>query len=143
MSDHDDFELVRGSGNLFRDLALPSPELEQLRSLLAARIIEALDVQRLTVRQAHELTGFAAADFSRVRHANLGRFTIDRLMTMLTRLGKDIEVTVTGRPHRCEAGLVGATVPRQHVKKNRYALGLSEFTHVYLASLITKVAGEA
>ena len=43
---------MRGSGNLFRDLALPNPELEQLRSILAARIIKALDTQRLTVRQA-------------------------------------------------------------------------------------------
>lgn len=108
MSDNDDFELVRGSGNLFRDLALPNPELEQLRSILAARIIKALDVQRLTVRQAHELTGFAAADFSRVRRANLGRFTVDRLMTMLARLGHEIEVTVTDRPHRQKTGLAGA-----------------------------------
>ena len=108
MSDNDDFELVRGSGNLFRDLALPNPELEQLRSILAARIIQALDSQHLTVRQAHELTGFAAADFSRVRRANLGRFTVDRLMTMLARLGQEIEVTVTDRPHRQKAGPAGA-----------------------------------
>lgn len=99
MSD-DDFDLVRGSGNAFRDLNLPNPELEQLRSILAARIIKALDEQGLTVRRAHELTGFAAADFSRVRRANLGRFTVDRLMTMLARLGQDVEVTVSDRPQQ-------------------------------------------
>ena len=104
MSDNDDFDLVRGTGNLFRDLALPNPELEQLRAILAARIIKALDSQRLTVRQAHELTGYAAADFSRVRRANLGRFTVDRLMTMLARLGQEVEVTVTDRPRRQPAG---------------------------------------
>lgn len=99
MSD-DDFDLVRGSGNVFRDLDLPNPELEQLRSILAARIIKALDEQGLTVRRAHELTGFAAADFSRVRRANLGRFTVDRLMTMLAKLGQDVEIKVIDRPHR-------------------------------------------
>jgi predicted XRE-type DNA-binding protein len=104
MSDNDDFELVHGSGNAFRDLGLPNPELEQLRAILAARIIKALDAQRLTVRQAHELTGFAAADFSRVRRANLGRFTVDRLMTMLARLGQEVEITVTDRPRRRPAG---------------------------------------
>ena len=98
MSDDDEFELVRGSGNLFRDLGHPNPELEQLRSILAARIITALDIQKLTVRKAHELTGFAAADFSRVRRANLGRFSVDRLMTMLVSLGQEIEVTVRDRP---------------------------------------------
>lgn len=98
MSNDDDFDLVRGSGNAFRDLGLPNPELEQLRAILAARIIKALDEQKLTVRRAEALTGFAAADFSRVRRANLGRFTVDRLMTMLGRLGQEVEVTITDRP---------------------------------------------
>jgi predicted XRE-type DNA-binding protein len=100
MSKDDDFELVRGSGNAFRDLNLPNPELEQLRSILAARIIKAFDEQKLTVRRAEALTGFAAADFSRIRRANLGRFTVDRLMTMLNRLGQEVEVTISDRPRR-------------------------------------------
>ena len=63
----DDFELVRGSGNVFRDFDMPNPDLEQLRAILAAQIIKALDRKRLTVRKAAELTGIAAADFSRIR----------------------------------------------------------------------------
>ncbi len=96
----DDFELVHGSGNVFRDFGHPDAELEQLRAILAARIIKALDEQKLTVRRAHELTGFAAADFSRVRRANLGRFTVDRLMTMLARLGQEVEITISDRPRQ-------------------------------------------
>jgi len=103
MSTDNEVELVRGSGNVFRDLGHPNPELEQLRAMLAARIIAALDIQKLTVRKAQELTGFAAADFSRVRRANLGRFSVDRLMTMLTSLGQEVEVTVRDRPHRKRA----------------------------------------
>lgn len=99
MSDeNDDLELVRGSGNVFRDLDLPNPELEQFRATLAAQIIKALDAQKLSVRAAHELTGIAAADFSRIRRANIGRFTIDRLMTILARLGQDVAVDVTVKP---------------------------------------------
>ena len=37
-----------------------------------------LDDRHLTVRAAAELTGTAAADFSRIRRAKLDRFTIDR-----------------------------------------------------------------
>lgn len=96
----DDFELVRGSGNVFRDLGHANADLEQLRAILTARIIKALDERALTVRRAQELTGFAAADFSRVRRANLGRFTVDRLMTMLARLGEGVEVTVKDRPRQ-------------------------------------------
>ena len=92
-----DIELVHGSGNVFRDLGLPNPEAEQLKAILAAKIIAVLDNENITVRSAHEKTGFAAADFSRVRQAKLARFTIDRLMAMLDRLGQDVEVTVSVR----------------------------------------------
>src|SRR5262249_32352755 len=68
MSD-DDFELVRGSGNVFRDLGEANAEVLQLKAILAGKIVEVLDEQGISVRQAHELTGFAAADFSRVRQA--------------------------------------------------------------------------
>jgi predicted XRE-type DNA-binding protein len=51
----------------------------------------------LTVRGAHSRTGVAAADFSRIRNADLGRFTVDRLMSTLNRLGSRIEVKVRVR----------------------------------------------
>lgn len=99
MSD-DDMELIRGSGNVFRDFGHANPELEQLRTILAAQIIGVLDDRQLTVRRAGELTGIAAADFSRIRRANLGRFTIDRLMTILGRLDQEVDVTVSVRPRQ-------------------------------------------
>jgi len=96
----DDTNIIRGTGNVFRDLGHPDADREQLRALLAARIIGVLDDRKLTVRAAQEVTGVAAADFSRIRRANLGRFTIDRLMTILTGLGQEVEVTVNIRPRR-------------------------------------------
>ena len=89
-----DFELVEGTGNVFRDFGDPHADLKHAKAILAARIIAVLDNRGLTVRKAGELTGFAAADFSRVRNANLERFTLDRLMKMLAALDDDIRVTV-------------------------------------------------
>jgi len=66
----------------------------QLRALLAAEIIKALDREGLSVRGAHAPIGIAAADFSRIRSADLGRFTVDRLMPVINRLGSRIEVKV-------------------------------------------------
>jgi len=100
----DDSDIIRGSGNLFRDLGHPDADREQLRALLAARIIGVLDKRELTVRAAQELTGFAAADFSRIRRAKLDRFTIDRLMAVLAGLGQEVEVTVKVQPRRAKRG---------------------------------------
>jgi len=87
-------EIVRGSGNAFRDLGHASADVEQLKAILAAEIIRLLDRRQLTVRAAHALTGIAAADFSRIRNADLARFTLDRLVSIINRLGSRVEVRV-------------------------------------------------
>lgn len=96
----DDMDLIHGSGNVFADLGLPDSVREQLRALLAAKIIGVLDDRKLTVRSAQDITGVTAADFSRIRNARLGRFTIDRLLTILDRLGQDVAISVDVRPNR-------------------------------------------
>ena len=90
-------QVVRGSGNVFRDLGHKNADVEQFKAILAAEIIKALDRDQLTVRAAHDRTGIAAADFSRIRNADLGRFTVDRLMSILNRLGSRVEVKVRVR----------------------------------------------
>jgi predicted XRE-type DNA-binding protein len=94
-------DVVRGSGNVFRDLGRKNADAEQFKAILAAEIIKALDRDHLTVRAAHSRTGIAAADFSRIRNADLGRFTVDRLMSIINRLGSHVEVEV--RVRRAEA----------------------------------------
>ena len=91
-------EVIRGSGNVFRDLGLDDADVKQFKALLAAEIIKALDRDGLTVRAAHERTGIAAADFSRIRNANLGRFTLDRLVGIINRLGSHVEVKLKVTP---------------------------------------------
>lgn len=90
-------ELVRGSGNVFRDFGRPNADLEQLKSILAAQIIRLLDREELTVRAAYAQTGIAAADFSRIRNADLRRFTADRLITILNRLGARVDIKIRVR----------------------------------------------
>ena len=89
-----DFELVEGSGNVFRDFGDPEADLKHAKAVVAGRIIAVLDARSLSVRRASALTRFAAADFSRVRNADLRRFTLDRLMKMLASLDADIRVTI-------------------------------------------------
>ena len=89
--------VLRGSGNVFRDVGHKNADVEQFKSILAAEIIKALDREGLSVRAAHDRTGIAAADFSRIRNADLGRFTVDRLMSIINRLGSRVEVKVRVR----------------------------------------------
>lgn len=99
MSD-DDFEIVRGSGNVFRDFGYPDADIRQAKCLMAVEISKILDERQWTTRRAEEATGISHADFVRIRNANLSRFTLDRLMAILTKLGQHVElaVTITPRP---------------------------------------------
>ena len=101
------FEAVRGSGNVYRDRGKDNPGLRQFKAILATGIIKALDRDRLSVRKAQARTGIAAADFSRIRNADLARFTVGRLMSIINRLGSRIEVAVKVKRStsiRCRTG---------------------------------------
>ena len=98
----EEFEVIRGSGNVYRDLGKENADIAHFKGILAAEIIKTLDREGLSVRKAQGRTGIAAADFSRIRNADLGRFTVDRLMAIINRLGSRVEVTVKVR--RAEAG---------------------------------------
>jgi predicted XRE-type DNA-binding protein len=95
---NDDFELIHGSGNVYRDFGHPQADLEQARALTAAEIIAVLDARQLSTREAEKLTGVSHAEFSRIRNAQLRRFTLDRMLTILAKLDDDIEVNITFRP---------------------------------------------
>jgi predicted XRE-type DNA-binding protein len=100
------FEVVRGSGNVFRDFGHPNADVEQIKAILAAEIIKMLDREGLTVRGAHARTGIAAADFSRIRNVDLDRFTVDRLMGIINRLGARVEVRIKVKAMRAvESGV--------------------------------------
>ena len=45
-----EFDLVEGSGNVFRDFAEPDADLKQAKAIAAARIIAVRDERGLTVR---------------------------------------------------------------------------------------------
>lgn len=99
----DGMEIVRGSGNVYRDLGMAEPDLRQTKAILAAEIIKSVDEQGWTVRAAHEATGVPAADFSRLRNANLARFTIERLVNILGRLDREVEMSVAVKPRMAHA----------------------------------------
>jgi predicted XRE-type DNA-binding protein len=94
----DELELVRGTDNPFRDVGLPEPDTKLMKADLAAEIMRVLRERAISGAQAAKLTGVQEADISRIRNAQLDRFTIDRLVTILNRLDRGVQVHVTVKP---------------------------------------------
>ena len=101
-----DLELVRGSGNVYRDFGRPNAGLEQARAITAAKIIHVLDEHKLSTRDAEKLTGVSHSEFSRIRGTQLGRFTLDRMIAILGKLDEDVEVSVTFKARKHGAPVV-------------------------------------
>ncbi len=98
MKKNEKIEVVRGSGNVFRDFGDPNADTEQLKCILAARIIDILDKKKFSIQKAEGVTGVKASEFSCIRNVKLGRFTADRLISILNKFDKQVDVKVKVRP---------------------------------------------
>jgi predicted XRE-type DNA-binding protein len=68
--------------------------MKRSKATLGAEIINAADATGLSSSEIAKQIGFAAADISRIRHLQLGRFTIDRLMRILHALDPNNQTEV-------------------------------------------------
>ncbi|MDB5551326.1 MAG: hypothetical protein JWL86_1310 [Rhizobium sp.] len=91
----EEMELVRGSGNAFRDFGYLDAEALQLKAKLASKIMGILGDEQLTAKGASEKTGIPAADFSHILKAQLDAFSIEWLLKILATLGQDVDVSLT------------------------------------------------
>jgi predicted XRE-type DNA-binding protein len=87
-------DLVYGSGDVFADLGFADAPVMRLKARVASEIVRALERRELSVRAAAKETATTAADLSRIRNADLDRFTLDRLVRIAERLGCRVEIKV-------------------------------------------------
>jgi predicted XRE-type DNA-binding protein len=96
-------EKVRfGSANLFADLEFENPDEEMIRADLAAKVDALLSGLPGTQKQIGQRLGLGQSEVSDLMRGNYGRFSIDRLLRILTRLGCKVDVKVTA-PRRHNA----------------------------------------
>jgi len=98
----------KSSGNVFADLSLPNPEQEQLKARLTLQLYRIIKARKLTQAQAGNIIGIAQPQVSLLMRNRSGSFSVERLMTFLTALGQDVEITV--RSTRKEHGAMSITV---------------------------------
>src|SRR5829696_5879200 len=87
-------EIEESSGNLYADLGFADPELEQAKADLAREIRSAIDIRGMTQGEAGKLLGVDQADVSRITRGRLGGYSLERLITMLSRLNMRVEFRV-------------------------------------------------
>lgn len=90
-------DFTPSSGNVFADLNLPHADDLLAKAELAAKIIAEIQRRRLTQRQAATVLGIDQPKISALKQGKLSGFSIERLMRLLLKLGRDVEITVKNR----------------------------------------------
>ena len=83
-----------GSGNVFRDLGLDSPEEELSKAGLALQIHDRVKALGLNVTKAALRLGIPQPKASRLLRGYSDGFSTEKLLTFLTKLGQDVRIVV-------------------------------------------------
>jgi predicted XRE-type DNA-binding protein len=100
----------KASDNVFAELGFERPEEEAAKVDLAYEIFTILKRRKLTQTKAAALLGISQADVSKLMNVRPYGFSLDRLIAILTRLERDIEIRVTKSPASRRTGKVKAVL---------------------------------
>ncbi len=102
--------IVRGSKNIWRDFDYADADVRKAKTVLAAKIITELKRRNLSDRAAaRHIEGIDHSDISRIRNAELKRYTVDRLIRILSQMNCRVDVSVK-------------TIRKSQIAKSRTAL---------------------
>ncbi len=94
---HSSERITRSSGNVFADLGLEDAEELQTKLRLAHAINKIVQESRLTQSRTATALGVPQPKVSSLKNYKLGGFSVERLMTFLTALDRDVVISVRKR----------------------------------------------
>ena len=80
--------------NVFADLGHPEAEVHLLKAELVTRIDEIIRRRKLKQVDAAKLLGLSQPDVSRLLRGNFRDYSVERLLRLLTALGRDVEIVI-------------------------------------------------
>ena len=83
-----------GSGNVFADLGLPDADAHLLKAGLVTRIDAIIRRRGLTQTEAARLLGLSQPDVSRLLRGDFREYSLERLLRLLTTLGRDVDIVI-------------------------------------------------
>ena len=98
-------KIERGSGNVFADLGHPDAEAHLLKAELVTRIDKIIRQRGLKQVEAAKLLGLSQPDVSRLLRGSFREYSVERLLRLLTALGRDVEIVIREPPSQRQGRL--------------------------------------
>lgn len=93
-------DIEPGSGNVFADLGYADAKERTLKVELAIEVNRILAERALSQDRVAHLLGIRQPHVSELVRYRLNRFSVERLMDFLARLGRDVEIRIAPRRTR-------------------------------------------
>lgn len=97
-------KITRGSSNIFADLGFAKPAEMETKAKLVSQINAVIKNRKLTQKKAGEVLGITQSRVSDLARGGLSGFSVDRLLRLLNKLDRDIEIVIkantTNKPAR-------------------------------------------
>ncbi len=92
-------KITKSSGNVFFDIGFSIEEAEslQMRSHLMMAISEHIKENNLTQAQAAKVLRVSQPHINKIYDGKIGLFSIDKLVLVLARIGKHVDVIVSDK----------------------------------------------
>ena len=90
----DEIRIERGSGNVFADLGRPDADAHLLKAELVTLIDKIIRQRGLKQVEAAKVLGLSQPDVSRLLRGRFREYSVERLMRLLTALGRDVEIVI-------------------------------------------------
>jgi len=87
-------ESTKSSGNVFLDIGVPDAEFHLLKADLAIAVLKIIEEKKLTQQKAAELLCVEQPEISKLKHGNLSRFRVERLLGFLNKLGRSVDIYI-------------------------------------------------
>lgn len=97
-----DPDITLSSGNVFADLGLHNAEEYDLKSDLVIQIRRFIEQKGWTQAQAAEVIGLDQPSLSKLLRGRFAGFSVERLLTIMRRLGHNVHVIISVEEHAPE-----------------------------------------
>ncbi len=87
-------EFSKGSGNLFKDIGLDSPDDRFAKAKIASTIYNIIEDRNLTQKKAGLILGINQPKISALRNGKLDGFSMERLFLFLRALDQDVDIII-------------------------------------------------
>jgi predicted XRE-type DNA-binding protein len=101
--------VIHDSGNMFAVLDFDDADERQTKRRLAHTINQILEAGRHSQATAANLLKVDQAKISALQHYKLEGFTVERLMSFLTAMDRDIEISIRKKPQTRPIGMISVS----------------------------------